>query len=78
MNQVTLHVQGMSCSHCVHSIEGNIGKLNGIESVIVYFNEGKVNVTFDSNEVDLKDITDTIEDQRFDVKGWELSKPYIM
>lgn len=78
MNQVTLHVQGMSCSNCVHSIEGNVGKLNGIESVIVHLNEGKVEVTFDLNEVDLKDITDTIEEQWFDVEGWELSKPCIM
>lgn len=76
MNQVTLNVQGMSCEHCVNYIERNIGKLDGIESIKVHLNKGKVDVTFDIKEVDLKDITDTIEDQWFSVDGWELSKPY--
>jgi len=78
MNQVTLNVQGMSCEHCVDSIERNIGKLDGVESVKVHLDKGKVDVTFDLKEADLKDITDTMKDQWFNVDRWELSKPYIV
>lgn len=68
MQQVTLTVQGMSCGHCVSSIEGNVGQLKGVESVKVHLSEGKVDVTFDSNAVSLKEITDVIEDQGYDVE----------
>jgi hypothetical protein len=30
MKNITLNVQGMSCGHCVHSIEGSVGQLEGI------------------------------------------------
>ncbi|MFS0593192.1 copper chaperone CopZ [Cytobacillus horneckiae] len=68
MHQVTLNIQGMSCGHCVNSIEGNVGKLNGIESVKVHLDEGKVDVTFDSSAVSLKEITDVIEEQGYDIE----------
>ncbi|MDM5205367.1 copper chaperone CopZ [Cytobacillus kochii] len=67
MSQVTLNVQGMSCGHCVNSIEGNVGNLNGVESVKVNLDQGKVDVTFDPSTVSLKDITDVIEDQGYNV-----------
>ncbi|RWR12586.1 copper chaperone CopZ [Siminovitchia fortis] len=68
MEQVTLNVQGMSCGHCVNSIEGEVGKLKGVQSVKVHLDQGKVDVTFDSNAVNLKEIKDVIEDQGYDVE----------
>lgn len=68
MEQVTLNVQGMSCGHCVNSIEGNVGKLKGVESVKVHLSEGKVDVKFDSNTVSLNEITDVIEEQGYDIE----------
>lgn len=68
MEQVTLNVQGMSCGHCVNSIEGNVGKLKGVKSVKVHLSEGKVDVTFDSNTVSLNEITDVIEEQGYDIE----------
>lgn len=67
MENITLNVQGMSCDHCVNSIEGSVGKLDGVESVKVDLEDGKVNVTFHSEKVDLKEITQTIEEQGYDV-----------
>lgn len=67
MSQVTLNVQGMSCGHCENSIEGNVGKLNGVESVNVNLDEEKVDITFDPSAVTLRDITDLIEDQGYAV-----------
>lgn len=61
MQQVTLNVQGMSCGSCVKKIEGNVGKLNGIESVKVQLSEGKVDVTFNESIVNLKVIKGAIK-----------------
>ncbi|OCA87157.1 copper chaperone CopZ [Pseudobacillus wudalianchiensis] len=68
MEQVTLYVQGMSCDHCVHAVESNVGKLNGVESVKVHLEENTVDVSFDPNVVSIKDITDEIEEQGYDVE----------
>ncbi|MEC1346891.1 copper chaperone CopZ [Bacillus haynesii] len=69
MEQKRLKVEGMSCNHCVQAVEGNVGKLGGVESVKVNLNEGNVEVSFDSGKVSLKEIIDTIEDQGYDVAG---------
>ncbi|MFJ7930174.1 copper chaperone CopZ [Peribacillus sp. NPDC096448] len=71
MENVILAVKGMSCGHCIHSIEGNVGKMKGVYFVKVHLNEEKVEVSFDPKVVSLKGITDMIEGQGYDV---ELSK----
>ena len=65
-NQVTLQVQGMTCGHCVKSVENSVGALNGVERVLVELNNGTVAVEY-NNDVDVKKITDTIEDQGYTV-----------
>lgn len=65
--KTTLNVTGMSCGHCVKTIEDNVGKLDGVKSVQVNLEAGTVDVDFESNQVDVKKISDTIEDQGFDV-----------
>ncbi len=64
MENITLTVNGMSCGHCVNSIEGSVGKLNGVKNVSVDLDNGKVQVQFDSNVVSLNEIKETIDDQR--------------
>lgn len=36
MEKITLKVNGMSCGHCVNSIDGSGGKLDGVLSVKVH------------------------------------------
>jgi copper chaperone len=67
MEKVTLSVQGMSCGHCVKAIEGSVGQLNGVQHVEVNLNEAKVIVEFDSSQVSLDSIKETIDDQGYDV-----------
>jgi len=67
MQQVTLNVQGMTCGSCVNKIEGNVGKLNGVESVKVLRSEGKVDVTFNESTVNLGVIKDAIKDSGYEV-----------
>ncbi|MGE7880620.1 copper chaperone CopZ [Bacillus sp. NPDC094077] len=68
MEQLTLKVEGMSCGHCVNSIEGSVKELNGVEQVKVQLAEGTVEVTIDSSVVTLKDIVAVIEDQGYDIQ----------
>jgi len=63
-----LKVEGMSCSHCENAVKKSVGALNGIDSVEVSLQEKTVTVEFDSEKVSVKTISDTIEDQGYDVK----------
>lgn len=67
MENTTLNVEGMSCGHCISSIEGGVGELNGVDSVKVHLQDGKVDVSFDPEKVELNEITEVIEDQGYDV-----------
>lgn len=67
MKQMTIEVQGMSCGHCVNSIEGNVGNLNGVKSVKVHLDTSKVEVEFDSDIVSLEEIKSEMEEQGYDV-----------
>ncbi|MED4695785.1 copper chaperone CopZ [Peribacillus frigoritolerans] len=68
MKNITLNVQGMSCGHCVQSIEGTVGQLEGINQVNVKLNDAQVEVTFNESQVSLDIIKETIEDQGYEVK----------
>ncbi|MFD2369519.1 copper ion binding protein [Brevibacillus sp. GCM10020057] len=66
MQTITLNVEGMSCNHCVNTIEkalkelGATGKVNlAAKTVEVTYNEG--GLTVDA-------IKEAIEDQGYDVK----------
>jgi copper chaperone len=67
MAQLTLKVNGMSCSHCVNAVENSVGKLEGVRSVKVRLNDGQVDIEFNPDAVKLNQIIDTIEDQGYDV-----------
>ncbi|MDX5476132.1 MAG: copper chaperone CopZ [Bacillaceae bacterium] len=68
MEQKTLKVNGMSCGHCIRTIENNIGKLNGVNLVKVMLSEGKVNLNYDSGVISLDQIIHEIEEQGYDVE----------
>lgn len=68
MENVTLNVVGMSCGHCVKSVEGSVGNLDGVNEVKVNLESGKVDVAFDAAKVSLEKIKEAIDDQGYDVK----------
>lgn len=61
-----LKVEGMSCGHCVNSIESSVGALNGVSSVKVDLANNEVTVEYDHVET-LKKIKETIEEQGYEV-----------
>jgi len=65
MNNITLQVEGMSCQHCVNSIEGALKEIGAVGKVDLKNNS--VDVTFDENQISIERIKETIEDQGYDV-----------
>ncbi|GED32079.1 copper chaperone CopZ [Brevibacillus centrosporus] len=64
---ITLNVQGMSCNHCVNSIEGALTKLEGVSTAKVSLEDNQVSVTFDESVVSLDKVKETIEDQGYEI-----------
>ncbi|MDB5085158.1 MAG: copper resistance protein CopZ [Bacilli bacterium] len=65
MQTVTLQVKGMSCGHCVNSVEGAVKKAGATGKVDLESNS--VSVEFDASKVALDTIKQAIEDQGYDV-----------
>jgi len=52
MPQINLSVQGMTCGSCVKHVTKAIESLNGVESIHVDLQSGRVQVSRTSNESD--------------------------
>jgi len=65
MKMETLKVEGMSCGHCVNSVEGAIKKLGAAGKVDL--DAHSVAVEYDESQVSLVAIKEAIEDQGYDV-----------
>lgn len=67
MAQAVLKVEGMSCGHCVKSVEGAV-KQAGAQGT-VDLNAKTVTVSYEEGKVNLDAIKAAIEDQGYDVVG---------
>lgn len=65
MQNVTLKVEGMSCGHCVNSVEGALRELGAKGNVDL--SSGKVVVEFDESKLSLDAIKEAIEEQGYSV-----------
>lgn len=65
---IVLKVNGIGCNHCAQSIEQSIRGLKGIKSVKVDTQEGKINVSFNMNDVNESLIRSAIKDAGYDVE----------
>ncbi|CAM3219119.1 copper chaperone CopZ [Filibacter tadaridae] len=66
--KTTLNVSGMTCGHCVKAVENSVGALEGVENVKVNLESNSVEIDYQADTVNLTQITDTIEDQGYDVQ----------
>ncbi|MCL2320912.1 MAG: copper ion binding protein [Oscillospiraceae bacterium] len=62
-----LLVEGMSCIHCENSVKSAVGKLPGVDNVVVDLKCKNVTVYFDDEKVTEESIICAIEDQGYDV-----------
>lgn len=65
MEQATIKVEGISCRHCVSSIEGAL-KAQHIQGT-VNLAEGTVSVQYDPGKVSLDHIKEIIEEQGYTI-----------
>jgi copper chaperone len=65
MTNVTLQVQGMSCNHCVNSVEKALQGIGAKGKVDLA--KGTVNVEYDESKLTLESVKEAIEDQGYDV-----------
>jgi copper chaperone len=69
MSQITetLHIEGMSCNHCVSSVTRALSETDGVlvDSVAI----GTARVTFDPAKTPRSKLVEAIEDIGFEVKS---------
>ena len=65
MKTMTLNIEGMHCGGCVKSVTRVLTELDGVQSADVQL-EGKANITFDENRVNVAQLIEVIEDAGFD------------
>ncbi|GGG23222.1 copper ion binding protein [Paenibacillus abyssi] len=65
MQEVILKVEGMSCGHCVKSVEGAMEQLGAKGEVDL--GAKTVKVSYDEANVSVEKIKEAIEDQGYDV-----------
>jgi copper ion binding protein len=59
-------VKGMTCGHCVSSVEGEVGRLGGVSEVKVDLLTGRVSVTSES-ELDPATVRAAVEEAGYEV-----------
>lgn len=64
----TFGVIGMTCGHCVRSVKGELGKIDGVNEVAVDLKTGTVDVT-SSNELDRDAIEAAIDEAGYQYVG---------
>ncbi|VDD95667.1 unnamed protein product [Enterobius vermicularis] len=60
IKKCTISIEGMTCASCVAYIERNIGKVKGVESIVVALMASKAEVIYDSNVIDVNQIVTKI------------------
>lgn len=65
MTKVTLNVEGMSCGHCVNSVEKALKEIGAAGKVDL--NAKKVEVEYDDSVLNQDVIKEAIEEQGYDV-----------
>ncbi len=65
MAELTLNVEGMDCSGCEESIKRSVGKLPGIQQVSADHMSGRVSVTGEAEEAEVRE---AIVDAGFEVR----------
>ena len=64
-----LKVSGMTCRHCVESVESALEGTAGVKRIEVSLDESVVEVQYESDEITTDELKEIIENQGFDVDG---------
>ena len=67
--EITLNVEGMTCEGCENAIKAGLENLEGIALVESSHEEAWTKVKYDSNATSKEDITSSITETGYEVKG---------
>ncbi len=67
MTNKKIHVEGMTCDHCVETVTQAVNSLNGIRQVSVDLDKKQVSVDFDESRTDPDIISSKIIEVGFEV-----------
>lgn len=62
----TFHVEGMSCGHCVNSVQSEVSAIDGVTAVDVDLATGQVTVTSDT-PIDAVAVTAAVDEAGYEV-----------
>ena len=65
LEQVTLSAPDISCGHCVASVQGAVGELNGVTSVTADEKTKLVQIAYDPTQVSLDQIQATLSEEGY-------------
>ncbi len=64
----TITVDGMTCGHCVSSVQTEVGKIDGVTDVSVDLTSGQVTIVADDTP-DPEDLRAAVEEAGYEVRG---------
>ena len=65
---IKLHVEGMTCGHCVKAVHDRVKAFDAVDEVDVHLETGEVDIEFDPEAVEIREIIAAIEDEGCNVK----------
>ena len=68
MIQESLKVEGMTCQHCVETITETLGKIVGTNKVAVDLDKKEVQIDYNEEETNLKEISVKIVEMGFELE----------
>ena len=72
MKKAVFNMEPFTCPSCIKKIENTVGKIDGVQSVKVMFNSGRVRVDFDSAKTNAdatRTVQETLQAQRQALSG---------
>ena len=66
MTTASYDVKGMTCGHCVSAVSGELTKLDGVQTVDVELETGKVTVTSD-RPLDDADVREAVDEAGYEL-----------
>ena len=63
----TITVDGMTCGHCVSSVQTEVGKVDGVTDVSVNLESGQVTIVADTTP-DAAAVQEAVEEAGFEVR----------
>ena len=69
MENTTLKVTGMSCEHCVKTVNKTLGAIKGVTNIVISLKKGTASFKYDPAFMPLESIKEAIKDEGYGIDG---------